>query len=299
MIRIPNTLIYLLALIAVLSVIFETSPPVDAPESEPPPLTLPADENAPLLPVPSPFDERVLVEVGQPSDSVGTAFAVGERGVWVTARHVVDGCGRVGIDIGRGGFAPVQSVDMSTFADLAVLRTGRAPAAVPVALDEPLRLGELGYHIGYPQGRPGEVVSRLIGRSTLVTRGRLAREEQILTWAENGRTRGLVGSLGGLSGGPVFDAEGRVVGVTLAESPRRGRIYTADPQLVADLLLAERLAPAPVSVGPLEPENYGQVGDELRQRWAVVKVVCQVEGRRSASKAAPDTKHSGPQGGQP
>lgn len=281
MIRIPDYVVYGLALVIVLGSIFGSNPRQDAPEAEPPPFEV-ATPDVPLGPElapPSPFDERVLVEVGDPADGIGTAFAVGERGVWVTARHVVEGCNRVGLEVGRGAVAPVRSVEIASDADLAVLRTGRAPSPLPLALSDPLRVGTRGFHIGYPQGQEGEVVSKLIGRSTLVTRGPQSREELILTWAETGRTRGLIGTLGGMSGGPVFDAEGRVIGVTLAESPRRGRIYTADPGVIGRFLEREVLAQAPAGAGPFDPMNYGEEADRLRRERAVVKVVCRVEQR--------------------
>jgi S1-C subfamily serine protease len=277
-IRIPDYIIYGLALIIVLGSIFGSNPREDAPEAEPPPFEVAAPEipMGPELGAPSPFDERVVVEIDEPSDGIGTAFAVGERGVWVTARHVVEGCRRVGLEVGRGAVAPVKAVEIASYADLAVLRTGRAPTPLPLGLPDTLRVGTRGFHVGYPQGQEGEVVSQLLGRSTLVTRGQASREELILTWAETGRTRGLIGSLGGMSGGPVFDAAGRVIGVTLAESPRRGRIYTADPSLISRLLQDEVLASAPNPVGPFDSLNYGQEADRLRRERAVVKVVCRV-----------------------
>jgi serine protease Do len=60
-------------------------------------------------------------------------------------------------------------------------------------------------------------------------------EEPVLAWAEQGRTSGLRGSLAGISGGPAFSANGQVIGVTIAESARRGRIYTAAPTSILRL----------------------------------------------------------------
>ena len=52
-------------------------------------------------------------------------------------------------------------------------------------------------------------------------------------WAEIGRTDDLHGSLAGLAGAPVVDGQGRVLGVTLAERPRRGLVYTTTPETMA------------------------------------------------------------------
>jgi hypothetical protein len=128
--------------------------------------------------------------------------------------------------------------------------------------------------MGFPQGQPGEAASRLIGRERLVARGRYHVEEPVLAWAEVGRTAGLFGTLAGMSGGPVLDAQGRVIGITVAESARRGRIYTAAPSSILSLLKMERIAPAGEPVGRLSLTNYGPAADKLRRSLEVAQVVC-------------------------
>jgi serine protease Do len=96
----------------------------------------------------------------------------------------------------------------------------------------------------------------------------------VLVWAETGRTDGLKGTLGGLSGAPALDDQGRVVGVTIAEAPRRGRIYTTSPETTARALAVSgrRLADAPAT--PISADNYGRVADDLRRNLRVAQVVC-------------------------
>src|SRR5678815_5073598 len=94
----------------------------------------------------------------------------------------------------------------------------------------------------------------------LVVRGHGARTEPVLVWAETGRTEGLQGSLGGLSGAPALDADGRVIGVTIAESPRRGRIYTTAPEIVTATLTASgRRADAVTPGEPITPQNLSLI----------------------------------------
>jgi serine protease Do len=62
----------------------------------------------------------------------------------------------------------------------------------------------------------------------------------VLVWAEVGRTDTLRGTLAGLSGAPALDSAGRVIGVTVAEAPRRGRIYTTAPETLKTVLAARR-----------------------------------------------------------
>jgi S1-C subfamily serine protease len=235
-----------------------------------------ADASGILLPESDPFDERVMVQVGDAEDGIGTAFAINESGAWLTARHVVDGCSRVGLSVGGGRMVRVDEVRTSDDTDLALLITNRAPTALPLALERELRVGETGYHVGFPQGRSGEAISILESRSNLVTRGRYAMEEPVLAWEERGRSDGIEGTLSGMSGGPVFDRDGAVIGVTVAESPRRNRIYTASPASIRRFLDQQGLSASGVDTHPLSAASYTQEADRLREQRAVVKVLCRV-----------------------
>jgi S1-C subfamily serine protease len=198
---------------------------------------------------------------------------VGETGVWVTARHVVEGCAQAAIVVAPGrGVAASVTIDPTT--ETAILTTDGGAPALPLGLNTGLRRGERAFHPGYPQGRPGEASSRLIGRENLVVHGRGARTESVLVWAETGRTDGLRGPLGGLTGAPALDADGRVIGVTIAEAPRRGRIYTTAPELTARSLAGSLRASPQGQATPITAENYGRVADDMRRSLRVAQVVC-------------------------
>jgi S1-C subfamily serine protease len=225
------------------------------------------------------YDPAVLVEVGPVASGMGSAFAISPEGWWLTARHVVDGCERVGLIVSRGAAVPVQEVKRALFADLALLKTERAPTALALDTSERrFQIGQRAFHVGFPQGRPGEAYSRLIGRETLVARGRYDLEEPVLAWAEMGRTSGVRGSLAGISGGPALAANGQVIGVTVAESARRGRIYTAAPSSILRLLRVEQVQAEGAPAARLTPDNYGQQSDDLRRDLAVAQVVCVAPG---------------------
>lgn len=234
-------------------------------------------EDAELLPPPTAGDPQLSVELADVvATSSGTAFSVND-GVWLTARHVVDGCPKVALLIQANQGVLVRDVRPSRNADLAVLV---APIQRrPLALDldpSDFALQSRGYHIGYPQGKPGEVSSILMGRGVLNVRGRYATREPVIVWAETMRTQGLDGSLGGLSGGPAFDDQGEVVGVIVAEAPRRGRIYTAAPRSIVRAFDTAEVAPADgaLAVGPVSDLDFGQRGRELRRSLQVAKVMC-------------------------
>lgn len=272
--RFPDWIIYIVALAALWFIISRFDEKADAPEA--PGLW---ENSPPLLPEASEADPEVLVEVGPQATGAGTAFAISRDGWWLTARHVVDACEEIGVLWGGGLAAPVEAFHVADGADLALIKTRRAPAPIQLAFDETqFRVGQRAFHLGFPQGAPGEAASRLIGRERLVARGRYRIDEPVLAWAEIGRSENLFGSLAGISGGPVLDEEGRVIGVTLAESVRRGRLYTATPRTLKTLLEANRVEARGRLVGRMSETNYATSHDRLRQSLAIAQVVCVVEG---------------------
>ncbi len=268
--RLPDWLIYAAVVVALLIAAVGRQERADAPPAPPP---APEAEGTALGP-PSPFDPAVVVEVADKTQAgAGTAFSVASSGVWVTARHVVEGCSRAAIVVAPGrGVAAKVKIDPT--AETAVLTTEGGAPPLPLGLDQRLRRGERAFHVGFPQGRPGEASSRLLGRENLVVQGRGARTEPVLVWAETGRTDGLKGTLGGLSGAPALDDQGRVIGVTIAEAPRRGRIYTTAPETTARTLAASGRRPADAPGGAITADNYGRVADDLRRTLRVAQVVC-------------------------
>lgn len=276
---VPDWLLYIIVIAAVVFVLFRVDQRADAPEAYRPETS--DSQPGAFLPPPSTYDPEVLVEVGPVASGMGSAFAISREGWWLTARHVVDGCQQVGLIVSRGAAVPVTDVKRALFADLALLRTEQAPAALAIDTSErQFQVGQRAFHVGFPQGRPGEAYSRLIGRETLIARGRYDLEEPVLAWAELGRTSGLRGSLAGISGGPAFGANGQVIGVTIAESARRGRIYTAAPSSITRLLRLEQVQAEGAPAQRLTADNYGEQSDDLRRDLAVAQVVCVAPGDR-------------------
>ncbi|MET0545498.1 MAG: serine protease [Caulobacterales bacterium] len=282
---IPDILVYCLVFGVVLVFLFRNAEGYDAPEAPPPSAS---DRMGAALAPPTSVDSSLLVEVPAATSSSGSAFAISSDGLWLTARHVVDGCDEVGLMIGPGMAAKTSKVIMADYADLAALITEGAPHPLALELKKEYRKGQAVFHVGYPQGRPGEAASRLMGRERLVARGRYQTEEPVLAWAEVGRTRGLSGTLAGLSGGPALDGDGKVVGVTIAEQPRRGRIFTSDPDNLVRFI-KEVQAESTIggeSAGKITFDDYGPTADLLRRDMAVAKVVC-VKGQANTPAPSP------------
>jgi S1-C subfamily serine protease len=185
-------------------------------------------------------DEAFVIEdrPGGPADSMGTAFAVDRDGAWLTAEHVTHDCARIGIDDG-GVARAVSHVVASREADAALVRDGLpTDHALPLS-DRMPAPGSLGFHMGFPAGRPALVVSELIGAAS-ARRGRTDEAQPVLAWAETARLPESDETLSGISGGPVFAEDGHVVGVNSAATDRRGRILTTAPDAMIRLVHASR-----------------------------------------------------------
>ncbi len=224
--------------------------------------------------------------------STGTAFAIAD-GVWLTARHVVDQCDSVWLIKPGKKIKPdqkVRDVILHPGADIALLNLPlRAPLMQTVTQDYHPARSANGFHLGYPGGDPGDVFSLFMGDSAATIRGRGAATFPIQVWAAKEIPASL-SSLGGLSGGPAFDETGRVIGVTIAESPRRGRVATTQARLSSEMIdlagVSRQFSIDARNADPvpnLTPSTYREKGDALRAALSVVQVYCHVKipGRRS------------------
>jgi serine protease Do len=231
-------------------------------------------------PLPPPAATDPTVEVGLPAvqqNSTGTAFSLDGRGLWMTARHVADGCTRLFVLTGPREGVRVTAAYIHPNADVAILRTAKSGPPVTFAADLP-RVSDLAYHFGFPRGEPGDVQSQLMGRATMRVRGRYATAEPVLVWAERARVPDSDEHLGGISGGPVFDAVGRIVGTTVAGSQRRGRVFTADMASIrAAIERAGVRLPAQGERPRIAPQSFPAAGQALRRQLTVGKVVCLVD----------------------
>ncbi len=269
--RLPDILIYGVAVAALLGVSMTRRDYASAPPAPPPPN---AQEGALVGPSEG-FDPLTMVQAPSgPLQKVrATAFAISNEGRWLTALHAVAGCKKAAILLG-GGLAIPAEVRAFKHGDLALLISKGGSTPLPIAAPKAPREGARAFTAGYPEGQSGELALRYIGRDTLKFGGRGARSQPVSVWAEIGRTDELHGSLAGLAGAPVVDGQGRVLGVTLTERPRRGLVYTTAPETMAPaikILGVER----ETAVGePITAENYGRAADSLRRDSRVVEVRC-------------------------
>ena len=219
--------------------------------------------------------------------SLGTAFAINDLGDWATAKHVSRDCAAlVLLEAGEQRGYPVKMVIDHPRTDLSVLVTGGSFDALTIADRDP-GTDETGYFVGYPQGDPASVEANYLGRDDVDVIDDLApgRPPEHLVgdyWVESRRIPNFSGTLGGMSGGPVLDGSGDVIGVTVAEEPRRGRVISVTPESLAELLRgagsegwhtendALRRDTPPV----VSDSNLRQFGNDLRNKTRVAEVWC-------------------------
>jgi serine protease Do len=254
-------------------------PPEVSPGSTKP--TYPQRVRRPPLEPPSAQDPVFEVEPDQVKSGdvlLGTAFSVDSRGIWLTARHVAnEDCRQLAI-IAEGHRVEAEIAYVDPKMDVTVLRTRGGTTALPLATDTPL-VGESGYSFGYPTGVLGATEDTLMGRSRMQGSGRLAGLTPTLTWSEQRRLPDSLDSLGGMSGGPMLDDSGRVVGSVVATSIRRGRVHTVAPEVLSETgqethLFGATTPAAAVSEIADRSEALSDIASELNDTARIVKVYC-------------------------
>lgn len=263
--------------------------PVPPPAAPAPAPQIPAQPSLPERvrrpPLLDPSARDPLVEVGSHDAQagavlLGTAFSVDAGGVWLTARHVAsDACGQV-VMIIAGRPSPAIIAYLHPEADLAVLKTQGGTPALAFA-SEQLTVDETGFSFGYPTGVLGATEDELMGRSRMHLGGRLAGITPTLTWAETRRVPETLGTLGGMSGGPMLDVHGRVIGIVVAATTRRGRIHTVAPELLQQVrrttgLFAGSQRQASEEIAD-RPEGLIEAATALSRKSRIAKVYCKVE----------------------
>ena len=230
------------------------------------------------LPRPSVLDPTAEVEMAPCAEAcTGSAFAIDDRGHWLTAQHVVDDCRQIALLRGTRAIR-VTKVQSHPRADVSLLwtETGVPPLALS---SEGLRLGQDGFHFGFPGSEPGAVHGRLLGRMHLRATGQHRFVAPAISWAERARRPDREGSLGGLSGGAVLDDRGEIIGVTVAASERRGRVISAAPATLVEMLEYAGLSRADLPARSSAPRSidgrdFERVGADLRGKLTVAQVLC-------------------------
>jgi len=185
----------------------------------------------------------------------GTSFSLGD-GLWLTARHVANkDCAEIVLIVnGKNVRAQLGFLDRN--ADVAVLQAGATSTpSLPIEASTIVE-GQRAFAFGFPSGSLGAMEDEAMGGTRLRLGGRLTGIAPVVVWAEIRRFPHDITTMTGISGGPMLDAKGRVVGIVVATSVRRGRAITIAPQI---------LRAVEARLGPRGPEEQVPAHDAVAQ----------------------------------
>jgi S1-C subfamily serine protease len=230
------------------------------------------------LPEPGPDDALFEVHIdGINGATTGSAFSVGAAGLWMSARHVTEGCRSIYVFTPRARQTATVAYAHAA-ADLSMVATGTSGRPLEVA-NLPPRVGDDGYSFGFPGGQLGGAHTRLVGRMRARLDGRMSGAMPALAWAEVERYPSGLNGFAGMSGGPVFDEHGRVVGIHISTWIRRGRLIAVAPEVLRDARgEAKAFAPsdnaAPVVEFELPGLSLKELSEELYRQGRIAYVYC-------------------------
>ncbi len=181
----------------------------------------------PQVPEGSPFEEffdEFLNRQDQGQDnqprrvqSLGSGFVIDPSGIIVTNNHVIEGADEITANFPDGSKLTAELIGTDKKTDLAVLKVkpDKPLVAVPFGDSGKIRVGDWVMAIGNPFGLGGTVTVGIVSaRNRNINAG--PYDDFIQTDAAINR---------GNSGGPLFDMEGRVIGINTAIiSPSGGSI---------------------------------------------------------------------------
>lgn len=159
---------------------------------------------------------------------IGTAWALAGGSSWLSARHVTDGCRRLSFWSGRS--LPPATGHPS--ADISAIATGQLNGDGLELSRDPLQAGDDVYLVGFPGGDPAVVYGTVTGTGTLDHQA-LGHREAVIVVAQRKRVPSGSADLSGISGGPVLDGEGHVIGTVIGGSERRARSIISTERNVA------------------------------------------------------------------
>lgn len=187
----------------------------------------------------------------------GSGVVIDQRGLIVTAAHVVAGAGTVQVRFATGERVSARVLGLDQTNDLALLKVDRLPDGIPVAPlgdSDRVQVGDVVVAIGSPFGLSGTVTQGIV---SAVNRSWNPPGDRLRT--------GLIQTDApinpGNSGGPLFNAAGEVIGIaTMIESPIRGNVGIG---FAVASNTVKRVIPQLEQGAPLQPGWLGISGTDL------------------------------------
>ncbi len=173
----------------------------------------------PQFPEGSPFDEffkdyfdneRRNSPSQRPMTGLGSGFIISKDGIIVTNNHVIEGADEITVIMSNQKEFTAELLGRDPKADLAVLKIDPGTTiltAVEWGDSESMRVGDWSIAIGNPLGFGGTVTAGIISAISRDLRGSSPYVKFLQTDASINR---------GNSGGPLFNIEGKVIGINTA-----------------------------------------------------------------------------------
>jgi serine protease Do len=173
----------------------------------------------PQFPEGSPFDEffkdyfeneRRNSPSERPMTGLGSGFIISKEGIIVTNNHVIEGADEITVIMSNQKEFKAELLGRDPKADLAVLKIDPGTTkltAVEWGDSESIRVGDWSIAIGNPLGLGGTVTAGIISAISRDLRGSSPYVKFLQTDASINR---------GNSGGPLFNIEGKVIGINTA-----------------------------------------------------------------------------------
>ena len=159
----------------------------------------------------SPFED-MFKEFNQPSErkatGLGSGFIIDEKGIVVTNNHVIQGAEDIVVSVNGSKEYKAKVIGKDPYMDLAVLQIVSDEKFIPVSFgdSDKARIGDWVIAIGNPYGFGGTVTTGIISSRN--------RDIGLTRYDDFIQTDASINV--GNSGGPLFDLDGKVVGINTA-----------------------------------------------------------------------------------
>ena len=167
-------------------------------------------------------------ENSQNQGSRGSGFFIDTEGYILTAQHVIDKAREIEVRTADGQRLAARLVVADSRLDLALLKvlTERHATVLPLGDSERIRVGDLAVVFSYPFGRESSMSLGIISRA-----GKTYPDSAAYDFIQTD-----AGAYPGVSGGPLLNSQGHVVGMITMASERGNLGFATPINLVKKIL---------------------------------------------------------------